>query len=161
MVNDEMFEKIKNDIILDSERHEEFHKTALVTSAKGINSNVEETKRVLLKMNIYLFEPKYHNDYFITSDNPGFSLLKGKVFNTNFGDFDSVGFPINSKQFIFFHGKSVQSEFEIRRAINYQKATSKEVDQFNYYTMQNSFEYVFCESKSYLKYITEKLHEGL
>lgn len=147
---DHFMGKIKHQIISDNELPGELHKRTLIETAIGQNSAINDAKRLLLKMSFYVLEPLNNSDFFITSDNPGFSLLGKKVFNTNFGRFDSVGFPINSKQLVFLTGISSQSHLEIHKKINFAKIGTKEVHLLNCCTVFNANEHVFCESKKYL-----------
>lgn len=142
--------KIKEQIIRDKDLPDELHKQTLIETAKGTNDAINNAKDVLKKMELFVLEPINNSDYFITSDNPGFTLLGDKVFNTNFGRFDSIGFPINSKQTVFLKGLSSQSSVEIHKRINFIKLRTKGIDLMNYCTIFNSNEYVFCESKKYL-----------
>ena len=148
--------KIKSKIIQDKGLPGEMHKHTLIESTKGKNNAVNKINDILRKMIFYVLEPLHDSDYFITSDNPGFTLLGNKVYNTNFKSFDSVGFPINSKQTVFYSGTCMQNSLEIRKKINYIKLNTKDVDNVNYCTIYNSNKYVFCESKHYLQGIVER-----
>jgi hypothetical protein len=148
--------KVKESIIHDKELPDEMHKQTLIESAKGKNDAINNAKESLKRMELFIFEPINHSDYFITSDNPGFTLLGDQVFNTNFGHFDSIGFPINSKQIVFLRGISPQSPLEIHKRINFRRLGTKGTDLMNYCTIFNSNKYVFCESKRYLVEIIGK-----
>lgn len=158
-----LMSRVRNSLANDKVLHEEFQKVSIIEAMKGTNEPINEAKRKIQRLNLYLFEPLSDKDYFITSDNPGFTLIGNKVFNTNFGQFDSIGFPINSRQLVMFMGLSLQSDLEILKRINYRKLTSKEVDRFNSCTTFNAFEFVYCESKKYLtdfvaRFISEHGH---
>lgn len=148
---EDLMERVRDTLANDKVQHEEFQKLSIIESIKGTNEPINQAKRKIRRLNIFLFEPLNEEDYFITSDNPGFTLIGNKVYNTNFGDFDSIGFPINSRQLVMFMGQSPQSELEVLRRINYMKLTSKEIDILNACTTFNAVGYIFCESKKYLE----------
>lgn len=156
---DSLMGKIKEQILQDKELPEELHKQSLIDTAKGQNDAINRTKEVIKRMNLFILEPVSALDYFITSDNPGFTLLGDKVFNTNFSRFNSIGFPINSRQLVFFNGISSRSQFEIHKRINFIKIPSSEIHLINCYTAFNSNEYLFCENKKYLTEFTKKFVE--
>lgn len=147
---DSFMGKIKGQIVDDSLLPEEMHKQMLVESHKGTNEAINDAKKALERLNLYLLEPSREKDYFLTSDNPGFTLLANMVFNTNFGRFDSIGFPINSRQAVFLTGQSNQSTLEIHKRINFISLDPKAVERFNHCTIFNANELVFCESKKFL-----------
>lgn len=149
-------DSLTNDKVL----HEEFQKQSIIEALKGTNEPINQAKRKIQRLKIYLLEPLSSKDYFTTSDNPGFTLIGNKVFNTNFGQFDSIGFPISSKQAIMFMGLSTQSDLELVRHIHYRKLTSRDMDRFNNCTAFNAVKYVYCESKKYLtEYIERFIQE--
>lgn len=153
---------IKSNILTDNDQLEELHKVGLIKSSKGINDSFNFIKNFLLKMNIYVLEPISKNDFFFTSDNPGFTLIGGKVFNTDYGKkFDLIGFPLNSKQMIVLEGFSNQSPLEISKVLHFRKINGKEVDRFNSFTIVNSNESIFCENKQFLKDTIERLNNKL
>jgi hypothetical protein len=151
--------KVRDSLSNDKVLHEEFQKQSIIETLRGTNEAVNQAKRKIQKLKIYLFEPLSNKDYFITSDNPGFTLIGNKVFNTNFGEFDSIGFPINSKQTVMFIGLSSQSDLEVVRQIHYRKLTSKDMDKFNNCTTFNAVQYVYCESKKYLTEYVDRFIE--
>ncbi len=153
---DNFMGKIKEKIILDTDLPAEMHKQTLIESAFGKNDAINKAKECLKRMTLYVFEPLNNSDYFLTSDNPGFSLLGDKVFNTNFGRFDAVGFPISSRQTVFLTGNSKQNQLEILKRINFVKLDTKRMDLINYCTIFNSNEYVFCETKKYLTELVKR-----
>lgn len=150
--------KIKDQILEDKDLPDELHKQTLIETAIGKNDAINNSSEVLKAMTFFVLEPLNSSDFFITSDNPGFTLLGDKVFNTNFGRFDSIGFPINSKQLVFLRGKSRQSNLEIHKKINFIKLGTKGIDTLNFCTIFNSTEYVFCESKKYLTELIERFY---
>jgi hypothetical protein len=157
---DSLMCRVRDSLANDRVLHEEFQKQNIIEAIRGTNEPINQAKKKIQRFNIYTLEPLSSKDYFVTSDNPGFTLIGNKVFNTNFGQFDSIGFPINSKQLVMFMGQSSQSELEILKRINYRNLTSKEVDRFNHCTTFNAYEYVYCESKKYLtEYIERFVNE--
>jgi hypothetical protein len=157
---DTLMSRVKDTLLNDTELYEEFQKQSILETLRGTNEAVNSAKQKIQKLRLYILEPLDSRDYFITSDNPGFTILGNKVYNTNFGQFDGIGFPINSKQLLWLTGQSYQSGLDILTRINYIKLTTKEVDRLNFCTTFNSYEYIYCESKKYLMdYVERYLNE--
>ncbi|TXH24308.1 MAG: DUF4238 domain-containing protein [Cyclobacteriaceae bacterium] len=153
---DTLMNRAKETLLNDTELHEEFQKQSILETLRGTNVAVNSAKDKIQKLKLYILEPLDSKDYFLTSDNPGFTILGNKVYNTNFGKFDGIGFPINSKQLIWLSGKSDQSRLDILTRINYRKLTTKEVDRLNFCTTFNSYKYIYSESKKYLTDYVER-----
>lgn len=154
-------DKIKSQISDDLELHEEFHKQGIIEAVNGTNEALNDAKKLLMGLSLSILEPVNTHDYFITSDNPGFTLLGNKVLNTNYGEFDYIGFPINSKQLLLFRGKAAQGDLIIHKQLNHRWITSNEILIHNYCTIFNSYQYVFCESKKYLKNIVDQFENDI
>lgn len=153
---DIFIERIKEKITQDKDLPNELHKRILVDSLHGEDGTIDKIKKELQQMNLFVFEPWDDCEYFLTSDNPGYTTSKDKVFNTHFSQFSTIGFPLNSKQFMLLLGRSSQSPLEIHKRIQYVKLKTEAVQMLNYGTIINSNEYVFCEHKQYLVDIIKK-----
>lgn len=155
--NFEVFtQRIKQKIVQDKDIKDELHKRILFDSFSGNDETMNKIKTVLGKMNLFVAEPLKDSEFFLTSDNPGFTILGDRILNTHFSEFTGVGFPITSKQFVLLLGTSSQSQLEIRKKINFRKFKTEAIDSLNRATIINSNEFVFCESKKYLSDTIEK-----
>lgn len=138
--------------IRDASRYsEETHLRGLIESVQGVNVAWRDAFVKLLSMNFEVLTPAVENDFFLTSDNPGFSLNGEQIWNTNFGWFDTVAFPISSKHAIYFNQFNSLNHLEVLKRVRYRKITSAEIDTINYATLVVSDELLFCENEVYLK----------
>ena len=143
----ELVENIKRGILDDKEIGDTFHKESIVRQKDEINLPINDVQRYLSKLRIFILEPVEQEDYFITSDNPGFTIVdKVKVFNTNFGRFDAVGFPLNSKQLMFLTTNDDSHPLNVSKKIHYRKIASEFVFEYNTCSTFNSISYILCRA---------------
>lgn len=131
------------------------YKKMILENSKEQGTPLSEVKERLMEMRILVYEPRDPNSYFITSDNPGFTLVGDRVYNTEYGKFDAVGFPINSKQVVLFINTPREMLHE-RRTVSYSLVTNEQVDLVNSCTIFNSYESIFCEDRLYLEGIIDR-----
>lgn len=155
---EELMAKIKSGIISDKELPDRNHKNAIIQQSEGINTPINEVKEKLLHFQITILEPLNIEDYFITSDNPGFTILKDKIYNTNFGKFDAIGFPINSKQILVFSRKN--GPLDKTPTVKYLKIPKNSIHIINQYSAITSMKYIFCEDREYLHKFTLKFQSS-
>lgn len=151
--------RIKGKITQDKDFPNELHKRILVESFHGQDEAMGKIARVMREMNLFVVEPSTCSEYFLTSDNPGYTTWKDRVFNTHFAQFNTIGFPLNSRQFMLLIGRSSQSQLEIHKKINYVKFKTDAVQMLNEGTIINANEYIFCENKKYLVDVIKKYHD--
>lgn len=149
-VIDSIIEGIKVSISNDQGLPDESYKRTIVENALTTDTPIEEVKLILAEMDLIVMEPVSETCYFITSDNPGFTLVGDKVYNTQFGEFNAVGFPINSRQAVLFVNRRKENGVQPVRNIEYRKLDRTQVELYNYCTIFNSQESIFCENKEYL-----------
>jgi len=147
---DEFAVDFKNKTLNDKELPKIHHLTSLVETSKNQNPAVKEAMLKILSMNIIIVETT-NDDYFFTSDNPGYSLDGSKMFNTNYGKFDKIHFPINSRQMILFHGFDSTNYINPLVRLTYVKAPSSFVSEVNRLTKLIADEKLFCENRDFLK----------
>lgn len=152
---EQLMAEIKFSILSDTELPDWNHKNAIVQHSEGLNIPINEAKEKLLLFQLTILEPLNAEDYFITSDNPGFSVLEDvKIYNTNFGNFDVVGFPINSKQLLTFYKR--KDLLDKSPHVQYLKIPTTSVFIINECSAINSIEYIFCENREYLDKFTKQ-----
>jgi hypothetical protein len=109
-------------------------------------------------MNLFVLSPASKSEIFITSDNPGFTLVGDNIFNTHLKEFNGIAFPLNSRQLLFLTGKSAHSDLIINKDVHYAHISSKLAEQLNTATLKIADEFIYCEDKQYIK---KFLHKGL
>lgn len=129
---------------------EETHLRGLIESVKGTNTAYKDALIKILGMNFEILTPRSTSDFFLTCDNPGFSLDGDKVWSTNFGKFDSIIFPLSSSHVMRVYGFSPLNHLDVLKRISTKRIDSNQVEIINRLTMQISDEFIFCESKDYL-----------
>lgn len=129
----------------------ENHLKSTLEIISGTNDSLNDVVNRILQMNFDVIEIQNESDFFITSDNPGYTRNGLGIFSLNFGAFDSIFFPINSKQVIRFLGTNPLNYVYNLRPINYVKATRIIIDDINYCTYCMADEKVYCEDRSYLQ----------
>lgn len=157
---DEFMGQIKKSILEDPYFGELAHHQAILRHASGTNEPVNDARKVLTKLRIHVFEPLNKDDFFVTSDNPGFTIVdKNKVFNTNYGRFDAVGFPITPKRLLFLAHRDNHHNLEVRRSIHYLKIQSDKVFEMNECSTFNSMNNIFCPNQEYLDEFTTEFRK--
>jgi hypothetical protein len=127
----------------------ETHLQGLLESTKGYRETIHAAKNALFGMDLTILVAG-QNEWFFTSDNPGFTLFNQNTYNTRFVNFDSVFFPINSKQTLIFKRYNGLNYINAVRPIQYILATSDNVNYVNSNTFFFSDERIFCENRDYL-----------
>ena len=148
-------ERLKTKIELQSDHGNTSHKDAIVRNLFDQIEPMNEVKKLLHRVEPIICSPKYQSDYFLTSDNPGFTVKDGvKVYNTSYKDFDSVGFPLNSKQLLILNIRRQTNPLIIKRRVHYVKCDSRDMELLNQGTTFNSIKHIFCQDSSYLEEFT-------
>jgi uncharacterized protein DUF4238 len=122
--------KFRKDSLADPNRGKNFHLSGLLDYSRTQNEPVKDAINKIIGMNISIIEAP-SACYFFTSDNPGYSLDGNKIFNTNFGQFNMIHFPINSKQMILFSGFNPLNHLNPIIRLNYFKANTAFVKEVN------------------------------
>ena len=146
---DEFAEKFKSETLDDPDRPRTHQLTGLVETSRNENTAVTDAIIKILRMNISILEAN-KQDYFLVSDNPGFSLDGLKMFNTNYGKFHKIYFPINSKQMILFEGFNFANYINPLVRLNYFTVPSSFVNEVNRLTKLIADEVIYCENRDYL-----------
>lgn len=126
------------------------HLRGLVESSRTTNELVTDAINKILSMNIAILQASGKDDYFFTSDNPGYSLLGNKMFNTNYGAFNQIVWPINSKQAILLEDFDTLNYIKPLVRLRYIPLTTKFVEQVNTMSLQIADEKLFCENRDFL-----------
>jgi len=150
-----IIENSKDKILANDKFHEEAHKRILIDTYLGDNEAMDNAVKVILALGVTVLRPINTSTYFITSDNPGFSLLGDKVFNTNYGNFDRVGFPMSSKVAVLFGGFD-KTVGQPTRRVNSISMTDEQMEIFNYCTIFNCCDSLFCGDKDYLTKLIDR-----
>lgn len=137
--------------IFDSSFSEEIQLRGLIETVQKTNHAYQDAFIKLLSMNFEIVTPSSPHDRFITGDNPGFSLDGNKIWNTNFGKFDLIVFPVSSKFSIVLKGFSAINHLDVLKRIRIRRISSQETEMINYGTLCVSDEMIFCEDDSYLE----------
>lgn len=104
------------------------------------------------------------DDFFIVSDNPGFTLKwmdnegnQAGVYNLDLLNFHQIYFPLNSKQALLFDQfDPFLSEMNFRY-VNYVNSPSSQVEALNKASLFCTNGKVFCENRDYLMNFIDKL----
>lgn len=132
-------------------------------------TNMGETANLALGRLSMMRFTIYHapdNAYFITSDNPGFSLIPHeteptlKAVDFRFRDMLAVLFPISSKQAIFLHFWQEPNTELIDRPVQYYEASFEDMYLMNKDTYNFADEYVFCSDKKYVEWFRDEVTKG-
>lgn len=95
---------------------------------------------------------------FITSDNPGFTIVDDLLLNM--GGFDRAyqfAFPLSSKQCIIIDRQYLDKENLSQKLIHPLKLSQTHIDEFNSYTYRVAVSKVFASSKEVLNRLKQKL----
>lgn len=139
----------------DPEYLHKIHMNGLVETANGVNEQVKQTFQRLLQMNFYIYEAT-GDDYFITTDNPGYTigyteLGKAIVVNTDFAFCRHVFFPINPRQALFLDNPNPLNWETNFRHVNYKELNSDQIYQFNRASLAHTIKFVFGFNKLHLE----------
>lgn len=99
--------------LLDDPQPIDSHHRGLTDNVFGNNEAAIAAKQITLTMKVCLLHPASSRSYFLTTDNPGFTRLDNKIFNTNYERFDAVGFPLASKDSVYFIEPWQLSNFQL------------------------------------------------
>lgn len=150
----------------DPSHAERTHLNILASTVKGEMLTSKENFDAIVLNNFIIIEAS-EEDYFLVSDNPGFSLRKNGagmgVFNCDFGFFDQIVFPINSKQALLIEGSSSNALNLINplRRLAYVKVSSYDIYQINKSSSFCANSKLFCEDRTYLEwFINQTEKEG-
>ena len=152
---DKVIQRSIDSIVNDNSLPDLSYKKAILENSKPGNTPLSDVRDALSKMLILVHEPDDSDSFFITSDNPGFTVVGNGIYNTEYGKLDAMGFPINSKQLVLFVNTPVQSS-NPGISIAYQKVTNDQVDTSNFCTIFNSRESIFCEDRQYLEGVIDR-----
>lgn len=130
----------------------ETHNHNILHSTQGINDTLKEVANILLSMDFIVVEIQSDEDFFFISDNPGHTKEGLIIHAWHYNSFDSIFFPINSKQVIMFRGHNSLNYILGLRPIRYVVASPLDIDDINYATVRMAEEKVFCESRQYLEH---------
>ena len=148
---DEFARRFKKEITQDEDLAKKSHHRSLVETSFKMNEPVRDAITKILTMNISVIESVKPDDYFFVSDNTGYSIRGNKVFNTNYGEFDMIHFPINSKQVLLLHNFDPLNYIRPLIRLKYIRVRSEIVNQINRATYDVANEVVFCESRAYVE----------
>lgn len=154
---DKFTSNFKKEIRQDIDWAKKSHHRSLVENTFQINEPVRDAITKILSMNISVLEILKPKDYFFVSDNPGYSISTNKVFNTNYGNFDMIYFPINSKQVLLLHAFDPLNYVRPLIRLKYIKVPSQAVYQINRATYDVATQAVFCGCKAYLERFKSEL----
>lgn len=153
---DEYWEEIYKDSIKQKIDPKGTQHHSLIETVSGMSTNANDAVQRLLSMTLEVYNaPK--DTYFITSDNPGFSLLRDGQLNSirthSFGFPTMLGiiYPISSKQAIHLSALSVPYTRPVARNIKYTFLSEDDVYRINRETHFHSDEKVFCCDREYLR----------
>jgi hypothetical protein len=152
---DSIFKGVKHSMLNDPLQSTDTHLVNLLAASKGENSAEMNAIIGLTSCEIFIFEAQ-NNDLLICSDNPGFTFFKNETYNTNFGQFDHVMFPINSKQLLMFTKPDVFGLGQINKSVYYYTMPPDALDIINQSTIKFSNGLVFCKDREYLKQVINK-----
>lgn len=142
--------RMKREMQNDRSYAEASHLRSLVESSRQSNEPVFDAITKILSMNIVILEVNGKADYLFVSDNPGYSLLGNKMFNTNYGAFDKIVWPINSKQIILLDGFNPLNYINPLIRLRYLPVQSTYIQEVNKMTFLLADEKVFCENRDAL-----------
>jgi Protein of unknown function (DUF4238) len=144
-------EEAKAKLLNGPARPEESHHRGLIDNAFGVNEAVHDAKKIMLTMKVCVLHPASSKSYFVTSDNPGFTWLDHKIFNTNYGRFDAVGFPLTSRDLVYFVESGSYQTSNFVRPLFHMYIDDFQVHLANTCSILNCDEAVFCEDRVYLE----------
>lgn len=148
---DEYVKQFKNAILQDEEFAKKNHHRSLIETSFNLNDPVREAITKILSMNLIVLEITNPNDYFLVSDNPGYSLQRNIVFNTNYGDFDMIHFLINSKQTLLLYSFNGLNYVRPLIRLKFIPIRPAIISKINIATYEMANEAVFCEDRKYLE----------
>jgi hypothetical protein len=159
---DGIVENLKQQIRNDKNYSRSQHLRGLVESTQKANEPVADAILKILKMDIrILICPA--GEYFFTSDNPGYSINQNRMFNTNYGAFDTIHFPISSRQVLELQAFDSLNYIRPLRRVNYFVIERWRAKEINRMTYLNADEKIFCENRTYLqefKKVVDKKSQG-
>jgi hypothetical protein len=136
---------------------------SILDALRNDSPSYQESIEQLFMMNFTVLNAG-EGDFFIVSDNPGFTLKwmdsEGKragVYNIDLSNFQQVFFPLNSKQALIFDQFNPDLPQKQFRFINYINAPSAQVDALNRASLFCTNGKIFCENKEYLLNFTKNL----
>ena len=142
--------RMKREMQSDPYYAETSHLRSLVESSRQSNEPVFDAITKILSMNIVILEVIGKADYLFVSDNPGYSLLGNKMFNTNYGAFDKIVWPINSKQIILLDGFNTSNYIKPLIRLRYLPVESNYIQEVNEMTFLLAGQRIFCENRDAL-----------
>lgn len=146
-----------NRFIVGKDLSSEVYREILFNRVVGEDSAMNNISKNLIRLNIVIYEPLKSTDYFLTSDNPGYTISENQIFNTHFSKFRIICFPLSSKLLVTFQGLDINHQSKYKKEIVYKKVDSKIIDAFNFGTIKMSNDYCFCEDRNYLKQIFTRI----
>ncbi len=154
---DRLIPEVRERFVNDEGIGKEHHLQGLYDSTHRRNQAVNDTIWQMLGMEVFVVLIKNEKEFFLTSDNPGFTFYENRdlhrveFFNTDYGRMTGIGFPISSKMAIMLQGFKRSNQFNGDRIVHYSTATNRDIDLFNYGTKSVAMEKIFCENKDYLQ----------
>lgn len=153
-LTDEFWNGVINKAVNEKQDHHRTQLMGLLTSAMGISEGVESAMSRFFDMQIaVLCAPD--DEYFITSDNPGFTLCTmkpGELFpyNTHFATMDSITYPINSKQALYIYWDK-NNLIRGDKPVHYETLSRADMLQVNQTITNFASAKIYCASRHYLK----------
>jgi hypothetical protein len=147
---DGFIEKYKTSFQRDTSYPRSMHLRSLIETSMDLNEPVADAVTKILSMNINVLEVSNGGDYFFVTDNPGYSLLGDRMFSRNYGAFDRIIWPVNSKQAIQLVGFDSLNYIRPLRRIQYIKINSSNVNEINKMLFMIADECIFCENRDFL-----------
>ncbi len=144
-------------IILSSDNiPKEFHVDSLLESTLGRNKVFQEILERISSYNIVFFKISNDNNFFITSDAPGFSIdIEERVHKIKYIDDIFHFMPLHPKLAV---GLMNPIYHEIKDQISYIDATKEHIDKINYGTSSSCNKYVFGINDKHLKSVIQNIY---
>ena len=159
---DESLSKFKEQMMNDKNQSKNVQITGLFHNLIEQDTSTQHAARLLQGAEIAVFDAP-NGEFFLISDNPGFTLAartdgRFNVFNTEFGssNFQGIGYPVNSKQTLYLHSPKSKNVLHVGRDVTYKVQTSQMVDEVNSSTALMSDRKIFCVDRSYLERFVDK-----
>jgi hypothetical protein len=158
-------EDFRTRMLNDKDQPRSIQLAGIYESSKGRSDTVSEIHLRLMNMNFQIIEaPDGH--YFVTSDNPGFSLEtrtdgRYNIWNMAFMKVDNIIYPVNSKQAIRFFGINRVNFLEVLKGISYKTATHALMSRINTSTAIVADEKIYCEDEAYLRGVIKYFKRAL
>ncbi|MEJ1241876.1 DUF4238 domain-containing protein [Chryseolinea sp. T2] len=135
---------------------------SIIEALSGISETANHALFRLAQMRVVVINAP-EGEYFLASDNPGFSILRHPnepIFLTHsfrLNDMIAAFYPISSNQALMFQMIQEPPSDERDRHLNYYSASPEDMYVYNQDTLKNSDQYVFCCDREYLRRFIERV----